>query len=233
MRRAGFNRVASALFHKQIHPLFRRAEEIFQRFDMVIKGGEDHSRVLFGAQRHQPQLAFFQLIGVAFRVRHAAQAAVQRIAPAVVRADEAVGFATAVFANGRGAMATAVQQRMHGAFTIAHYDNRLSADLGGFKAAGVGDFAGVRHPHPGFAEDSIQLQREQLFGGVQRSVYTVVLHQRRNLFATRRVRHRGIDIFHINDVVTLHVHSPARLRRSDGFPAPGACPRRASGLRVG
>ncbi|MNS11853.1 hypothetical protein D3C72_434030 [compost metagenome] len=109
VRRAGFDRIARALFHKQIHPLFRRAEEIFQRFDLVVKGGENHPRVLFGAQGNQPQFALFKLIGVAFRMRYAAQTAVQRVAPAVIRTDEAVGFAAAVFAHSRRAVTAAVE----------------------------------------------------------------------------------------------------------------------------
>ncbi|MNS59510.1 hypothetical protein D3C72_924700 [compost metagenome] len=122
---SGFNRVARPLLHKQVHPFLRRAEELFQRVDLIVKGGEDHARVLFRAQGNQPQLAFFQLVGVAFRMRHAAQAAVQRVAPAVVRADETVGFAAAVFAHGRRAVAAAVKQRVDIAFAVAHHDHRL------------------------------------------------------------------------------------------------------------
>ena len=54
VRGAGFDREARALLHKQVHPLFRRAEEIVQRFDMLVKSGENHAGILFGAQRNQP-----------------------------------------------------------------------------------------------------------------------------------------------------------------------------------
>ena len=166
-------------------------------------------------------------------MRYAAQAAIERVAPTVVGANEAVRFTAAMLADGGRTMAAAVKQRVHVAFAVANHDHRLRADLSGLKAARLRDFAGMRDPDPGFAENAVQLQAKQRFRVIQRGMHAVMLDQRGNLFTARRGGCGGIDIFYLNEVVTLHVHSPARLRRSDVDPARGVNLRRASALRGG
>ncbi len=147
----------------------------------------------------------------------------------MIRADEAVGFAGAVFADGSGAVAAAVQQGVNGALAVAHHDHRLGANLGSFEAAGFRDFADVRNPDPGLRENTIQLQLEQFLRGVERGVDAIGLYQGGNLFAARCRLRRGIDIFDIDDVVTLHNLSPARRRGSNFCQVPVTHPPHASG----
>ena len=99
-------------------------------------------------------------------MRYAAQGAVETVTPAVIRADKAVGFAAAVFADGGGAVATAVQQDVDIAFAIAYHDDRLRSDHGGLKAARVGDFTFVPDPDPGLVKNLLNLQGENVAGGV-------------------------------------------------------------------
>ncbi|MNM31919.1 hypothetical protein D3C81_425050 [compost metagenome] len=169
--------IAGALFHEQVHPLLGRAEEVFQRLDVVLEGGENHAGVAFGAQADQWQLGLVDAVAVAFRVRDAAQRAVQGIAPAVVRADEAVGLALLVLADRGATVAAAVEQHVDAFLAITHHDHRLLADVGGLVAAGFGDFALVGDPDPGAVEDLFQLGVEQRRVGVQRGMDAVGLDQ--------------------------------------------------------
>ncbi|MCY1510838.1 hypothetical protein D9M68_452270 [compost metagenome] len=169
--------ITGALLHEQVDPLLRRAEEVHQRLDVVLEGGEDHAVVLLDAQAHQGQFALVQAVGVAFRVRHAAQAAVQGVAPAVVGADEAVGLALLVLADGGATVAATVEQHVHVLLAVTHDDHRLLADVGALVAAGLGNLAGVGDPDPGAVEDLFQLFVEEAGVGVEGGVHAVVQHQ--------------------------------------------------------
>ncbi|MNJ46293.1 hypothetical protein D3C77_414200 [compost metagenome] len=65
--------VSRALLHEQVDPLFRRTEEVAKRLDVVFESGEDHPGVAFHTQAHQRQFRLVDAVGVAFRVRNAAQ----------------------------------------------------------------------------------------------------------------------------------------------------------------
>ena len=110
-------------------------------------------------------------------MRYAAQGAVEAVTPAVIGADKAVGFAAAVFANGGGAVATAVQQDVDVAFAIAYHDDRLRSDHRGLKAARVRDFTFVSDPDPGLVKNLLDLKGENVAGGVQRGMNPVGLYQ--------------------------------------------------------
>ncbi|MNY34341.1 hypothetical protein D3C86_1686750 [compost metagenome] len=110
-------------------------------------------------------------------MRHTAQAAVEGIAPAVIRADETVGLALLVFTHRCATMAAAVEQHMHVFLAVAHHDHRLFADVGALVAAGLGDLAGMGDPDPGAVENLVQLLIEDLAVGVQRRVDAVMQDQ--------------------------------------------------------
>ena len=202
VRGGGLQRVASPLFHEQIHPFHRRAEEVGQRFNVVVEAGENHSGVAFNAQAHHAELRFVQRIAVALWMRYPAQRAVEAIAPAVIRAGKTVRFPAAMFADGGGAVAAAVEQHVDIAFAIAHDDHRLGTHHRGFIAAGVRDFALVGDPYPGTVKNVVDFEVENFLGSIETGMDPVALHQCRQRFGGMA----GIDIFYRNTF--RHCHSP-------------------------
>ena len=195
-----FDRVAGTLLHEQVDPLLSRAEEIGEGLDVILEGGEDHAVVLLDTQADQRQFALVQAIGVAFRVRHTAQAAIQGIAPAVIRADKTVGLTLLVFAHRCATMAAAVEQHMHFFLAVAHDDHRLLADIGALVAAGLRDLTPVSDPDPGAVENLVQLLIEDLAVGVQRRVNAVMQDQ---------IGRTGVERYGVYQVT--HDHSSSAL----------------------
>ena len=171
------HREAATLLHEQVHPLLGRAEEIDEGLDVVLEGGEDHARVLFDAQLDEREVGLVEQVAIALRAGHAAQGAVQGVAPAVVGAHEAVGLALVAFAHGGGTVAAAVEQHVHLLLAVAHHHHGLTADEGGLVAAGFGNLAGVGNPHPGAGEDLVHLLLEDGGIGVEGGMDPVLLHQ--------------------------------------------------------
>ena len=150
------DRVAGALFHEQVDPRLRAAEEILERFDRIVEAREDQPLVHADAQLHERQVAFLAHAFVAVAVRQRAQRAVERVRPAVIRAREALRVALVRFAHGRAAMAAAVLQHVDLAGLVAHDDHRLAADRRRDEVARVRQLAFVRDPDPGAVEDAVE-----------------------------------------------------------------------------
>ena len=186
------NRIARTLFHEQINPFFRRAQKVFQRLNFRIKGGKNHAVVFFYPQTDQRKFALVQTFAIALWRRHAAQAAIQSIAPTMVRTDKAVGFAFFVLTHCGGAVATTVQQHMHLFFAVAHHNHRLSAYGDGFVIARLGNFAAVCDPHPSVLVNFVHFCMKDLLIFVQRSVNTVFLYQCRVISAFLFNRDDGV-----------------------------------------
>src|SRR4029079_4123711 len=104
----------------------------------------------------QARIAEVEAVGVALPMRHRIQRAVEPIAPAVIRADEAGQRAALPGAHHGAAMRAPVDQRMD-ALPVAHYQHVLAGDPGTVEIAGVGDLAVVRQEYPGAAEDAVHI----------------------------------------------------------------------------
>src|SRR5882724_9671297 len=90
------------------------------------------------------------MVGLAEK-RHADEAAVGAIAPAVVRAGEDRGVAFVVAAHLHAAVTAGIKEDVHLASAVAAHDDRLLAHARGGEIAGVGDLALMpdKQPRPG------------------------------------------------------------------------------------
>ena len=108
---------------------------------------------------------------------HRAKFARPGVAPAVVRADEALGVAPALGADRGASVQATIDEHRDRAVVLARHDHRLARHPGGEVITGARYLAFVPEQQPGAAEHALHLEFEYRRVGVHGAVHPIGLHQ--------------------------------------------------------
>jgi hypothetical protein len=125
-------------------------------------------------------------VRVAVRLRHADQAAVEPIGPAVVGTHERARVAVGRRADLRAAMGAPVVQRRDRAVRLAHEQELGAPDAAAHEIAGARQTALVRDVDPQPAEDALELELEHRRVGIDATMNAPGLDQRGDLVGRER-----------------------------------------------
>jgi hypothetical protein len=141
------------------------AEIILECLGRGGERGEDDAVPPRHAQALQPVRQGVEIVRhaalplVAAAERHAEQRAAEIVGPLVIGADEFLGIAEFVLAEGNPAMGAAIDHDVDRAARIAYDDDRFVADRAALEVAGMGNLRLERDIGPGRAgEDALLLQ---------------------------------------------------------------------------
>src|SRR5688572_127729 len=137
----------------------RRPEKLLEARTAVRERREDEVAVERDARRALQSLRQRRLV-VTARERNGAQHAGAVVAPAVIRADEALDVSATFGTYHRAAVHAAVDQNLD--LAVAHHDDRLASHARREVVAGVLHLALMSEQQPGAAEYALHFELEDL-----------------------------------------------------------------------
>src|SRR5262249_31584452 len=139
-------------------------EIVGERIGVAVEAHEPEPAVLLETRRPPQAIGrFVEALGVGVVARHADQAAVIAVGPAVIDALEAAPIALALGADDGAAVAAGVEQAMELAALVAAEDHRPSRHLARAEIAGLLELRGMADIDPAATEDLRHLLAQDLF----------------------------------------------------------------------